>query len=87
MFIDLLSYLTSLIKDINFNVNFINVDSVLPSTLFNTKKSDTKDPNMNESNNKNNNTNAATNTTAANNNNNTPSHNNNSNAANNANNA
>lgn len=48
MFIDLLSYLTSLIKDINFNVNFINIDSVLPTTLFNTKKNDNKLPTANE---------------------------------------
>lgn len=75
-----MSYLISLIKDINFNVNFINVDSVLPSTLFNTKKSDEKDGNMNEINTKNNN-NAATSSTAGNNNN-TPSNNNNSNPAN-----
>lgn len=71
-----MSYLISLIKDINFNVNFINVDSVLPSTLFNTKKSDEKDGNMNEINTKNNNNAAATSSTAGNNNN-TPSNNNN----------
>jgi len=60
MFIDLLSYLTSLIKDINFNVNFINIDSVLPSTLFNTKKNDNKAPSANETNNTNENATTAT---------------------------